>query len=381
MSKMATDVIHAGEVTKRFSGAVTLPIFQSATFEYGGQDNYHDLKYIRLNNTPNHQVLHDKLATLEGGEAAVVMASGMAAITTLLLTVLKHGEHVLAQDCLYGGTVTFLTQDIGDYGIGVDFFDGNDPVSWDKLLRPETRAIYVEPMSNPLLEVADLEAVLAFAKKHNLLAIVDNTFASPVNFRPLEMGFDVVVHSCTKYLNGHSDIVAGCVVGGKELIDRVTHRLNHLGASLDPHACFLLHRGIKTLALRVKQQNENAMRLATFLNAHPKVEKVFYPGLETHPQFARAKKLFHGCSGVLSFEVDGTVEDADRVLARLKLPVVAPSLGGVETLITRPVQTSHAGLSVEQREAAGISEKLIRVAVGIEDADDLCADFEQALAG
>ena len=381
MSNMATDVIHAGEVSDRFSGAVALPIFQSATFEYGGQDSYHDLKYIRLNNTPNHQVLHNKLAQLEGGEAAVVTASGMAAITTLLLTVLKQGDHLLAQDCLYGGTVTFLTQDVGDFGIGVDFFNGNDPASWESLLKPETRAIYVEPMSNPLLEVADLEAILAFVKKHNLVAIVDNTFASPVNFRPLQMGFDAVVHSCTKYLNGHSDIVAGCVVGRQDLIDRVTHRLNHLGASLDPHACFLLHRGIKTLVLRVKQQNENAQHLASFLQAHSKVDKVFYPGLETHPHFARASKLFHGCGGVLSFEVVGGVEDADRVLSRLKLPVVAPSLGGVETLITRPVQTSHSGLTPEQRKMAGISEKLIRVAVGIEDAEDLCADFKQALEG
>jgi len=376
---MATDVIHAGEVDIRFSGAVVLPIFQSATFEYGGAGSYHDLKYIRLNNTPNHEVLHKKLAVLEGGEAALVTASGMAAVTTLLLTVLRNGDHLLAQNCLYGGTVTFLTNDAVDFGIDVDFFAGNDPDSWEALLRPQTRAIYVEPMSNPLLEVADLEAVVAFAKKHKLLAIIDNTFASPVNFRPLDIGFDVVLHSCTKYLNGHSDIVAGGIVGSKEIIERVTHRLNHLGASLDPHACFLLHRGMKTLVLRVRQQNENALRLAHFLQAHPRVETVYYPGLETHPQFARASRLFGGCGGVLSFEVKGNVADADRVLSRLKLSVVAPSLGGVETLITRPVQTSHSGLTPEQKKMAGISDKLIRVAVGIEDGDDLCEDFDQAL--
>jgi len=376
---MATDVIHAGEVDIRFSGAVVLPIFQSATFEYGGAGSYHDLKYIRLNNTPNHEVLHKKLAVLEGGEAALVTASGLAAVTTLLLTVLRNGDHLLAQNCLYGGTVTFLTNDAVDFGIDVDFFAGNDPDSWEALLRPQTRAIYVEPMSNPLLEVADLEAVVAFAKKHKLLAIIDNTFASPVNFRPLDIGFDVVLHSCTKYLNGHSDIVAGGIVGSKEIIERVTHRLNHLGASLDPHACFLLHRGMKTLVLRVRQQNENALRLAHFLQAHPRVETVYYPGLETHPQFARASRLFGGCGGVLSFEVKGNVADADRVLSRLKLSVVAPSLGGVETLITRPVQTSHSGLTPEQKKMAGISDKLIRVAVGIEDGDDLCEDFDQAL--
>jgi cystathionine beta-lyase/cystathionine gamma-synthase len=381
MSNMATDVIHAGEVEQRFSGAVVLPVFQSATFEYGGESNYHDLKYIRLNNTPNHQVLHAKLASLEGGQAAVVTASGMAAITTLLLTVLRSGDHLLAQDCLYGGTVTFLTKDVKDFGIGVDFFKGNAPDSWEALLRPETRAIYVEPMTNPLLDVADLEAVVAFAKKHKLLAIIDNTFASPVNFRPLEMGFDVVVHSCTKYLNGHSDIVAGCIVSNRDVIARVTHRLNHLGATLDPHACFLLHRGIKTLVLRMKQQNANALQLATFLEGHPKVAKVYYPGLKTHPHYERASRLFQGCGGVLSFEMVGDVADTDRILSRLKLSVVAPSLGGVETLITRPVQTSHSGMTPEQRMAAGISDKLVRVAVGIEDGDDLCADFEQALNG
>lgn len=379
MGKMATDAIHAGEVEKRISGSVVLPIFQSATFEYGGQESYHDLKYIRLNNTPNHQVLHEKLATLEGGEGAVVMASGMAAITTLLLSVLKSGDHLLAQDCLYGGTVTFLTKDIQDFGIKVDFFAGNEPGTWAKHLRPETRAIYVEPITNPLLEVADLEALVVFAKKHGLMTIIDNTFPSPVNFRPLDMGFDVVVHSCTKYLNGHSDIVAGCVVGKQDIIDRVTHRLNHLGGSLDPHACFLLHRGIKTLVLRVKQQNENALKLAEFLEGHDQVEKVYYPGLSSHPQHERARALFQGFGGVLSFEVAGGVDVADRVLSKLKLPVVAPSLGGVETLITRPVQTSHSGLTLAQRKTAGISDKLIRVAVGIEDGDDLCADFQQAL--
>lgn len=381
MGKMATDAIHAGELTSRISGAVVLPIFQSATFEYGGQNSYHDLKYIRLNNTPNHEVLHNKLAVLEGGEAAVVTASGMCAITTALLTFLRNGDHLLAQNCLYGGTVTFLTRDIRSFGIDFDFFDGNDPASWESLLRPETRAIYIEPMTNPLLEVPDLEAIVAFAKKHKLVTIVDNTFPSPVNFRPIEMGFDVVVHSCTKYLNGHSDIVAGCVVGKKEMIERVVHRLNHLGGTLDPHACFLLHRGMKTLVLRVQQQNANALQLAQYLEKHPKIEKVFYPGLDSHPQYDRAKRFFAGNGGVLSFEVVGDVAQADALLSKLKLPVVAPSLGGVETLITRPVQTSHSGMSVAERKAAGISDKLIRVAVGIEDGDDLCQDFEQALDG
>ena len=212
---LETQLIHAGEEEKKYEGAVALPIFQSATFAYSSEDSYHDIKYLRLNNTPNHTVVHEKLAQIAGGEAAVVTASGMAAITTALLTVLKKGDHLLAQNCLYGGTRVFLARDIADFGIDVDFVSGNTPDEWKKLVRPETRAIYVETMSNPLLEVADLPSVVAFAQSHNLISMIDNTFASPVNFRPLDIGFDLSLHSCTKYLNGHSDIVAGCAIGSR----------------------------------------------------------------------------------------------------------------------------------------------------------------------
>jgi cystathionine beta-lyase/cystathionine gamma-synthase len=376
-----TQLIHAGEPEARMEGAVCLPIFQSATFEYSGQTSYHDLKYIRLNNTPNHRVLHEKLSVIEGGEAALVTASGMAAITASLIAFLKAGDHLLAQDCLYGGTHSFLTQDLPSLGVSFDFINGNDPDSWAGLLRPETRVIYVETMTNPLLEVPDLRAVVRFARAHDLVSMIDNTFASPVNFRPLQIGFDLSIHSCTKYLNGHSDIVAGCVIGREEQVTRIVHKLNHLGGSLDPHACFLLHRGMKTLALRMRQQNENGLRLARFLKAHPAVERVNYPGLESHPQHGRARGLFKGCGGVLSFEVRGGVKEADTLISRLKLPICAPSLGGVESLITRPATTSHSGLSPEERARLGIRDRLIRVAVGIESPDDLCADFEQAMKG
>ena len=376
-----TLLIHAGEEEKKYSGAVSLPVFQSATFAYSGEDTYHDLQYIRLNNTPNHKAVQEKLARIAGGEAAVVTASGMAAITIALLTILKKGDHLLAQDCLYGGTHSFLAHEIANFGIDVDFVPGNEPGAWEERLRPETRAIYVETMSNPLLEVADLPSVVAFARSHHLVSMIDNTFATPVNFRPLDMGFDLSLHSCTKYLNGHSDIVAGCAIGNSDLITRITHRLNLMGGCLDPHACSLLLRGMKTLALRVEKQNENAQALAAFLEAHPAVERVNYPGLPTHPQYSRAKSLFNGCGGVLSFEMAGDYRAADEMISRLKLPVSAPSLGGVETLITRPVQTSHADLSAMERDTAGISERLIRVAVGIEAAADLCADFEQAMKG
>jgi len=376
---LQTQLIHAGEPEERPAGAVVLPVFQSATFEYQGQDRYDQLRYIRLNNTPNHQALHAKLAAVCGGEAALVTGSGMAAISAALLTFLKSGDHLLAQDCLYGGTHSLLTEDIPALGIGCAFIKGNLPESWEAHLQPRTRMIYVEPMTNPLLEVADLEGVVDFARRHGLVSAIDNTFASPVNFRPLELGFDLEIHSATKYLNGHSDIVAGCLVGSRAHIGPITHRLNHLGGTLDPHACFLLHRGLKTLTLRVRQQNENALALAQFLQGHPKVARVNYPGLESHPQYQRAKRLFAGCGGVLSFELRGGVEEADRLIASLELPVSAPSLGGVETLITRPATTSHAGLSPQQRAAIHISDHLVRVAVGIEAAEDLCADFAQAL--
>jgi cystathionine beta-lyase/cystathionine gamma-synthase len=358
-----------------------MPVFQSATFEYSGQSRYDDLKYIRLNNTPNHRVLHAKLADIEGGEAAVVTGSGMAAITAALIAFLKAGDHLLAQSCLYGGTHSFVTQDLPAMGVAVDFVDGNDPESWERRLRPETRVIYVETMTNPLLEVPDLLEVARFAKRRGLVSMIDNTFASPVNFRPLDHGFDLSLHSGTKYLNGHSDIVAGCVIGGREAVSRVVHRLNHLGGTLDPHACFLLHRGMKTLALRVRQQNENALRLARFLEGHPAVERVHYPGLERHPQHARARELFAGCGGVLSFEARGGVREADALISRLTLPISAPSLGGVESLITRPATTSHSGVPPEERRAIGIADRLIRVAVGIEAPEDLCADFDQAMKG
>ena len=376
---LQTQLIHAGEPRPPIEGAVVMPVFQSATFASGEGETYDDIRYIRLNNTPNHRVLHEKLATIAGGEAAVVTASGMAAISTVLVTLLRAGDHFLAQDCLYGGTHSLLTEDMPALGMEFDFVRGEEPGSWGSLLRPRTRLIYVETMTNPLLGVADLEAVAGFARQHGLVSIIDNTFASPVNFRPLELGFDLEIHSCTKYLNGHSDIVAGCAIGQQEQIGRIVHKLNHLGGSLDPHACFLLHRGLKTLALRMQQHNGNALCLARFLREHPAVEQVHYPGLEDHPQHQRARRLFAGCGGVLSFEVRGGVGAAEALIARLELPVSGPSLGGVESLITRPAATSHAGLTPDERAAIGIGDPLIRVAVGIESPDDLCADFKQAL--
>lgn len=377
--RIETQLIHAGTPQPRIQGAVALPIFQSANFEYTGESRYEDLKYIRLNNTPNHIALHQVLSALENAPAALVAASGMAIISTTLLTVLAAGDHVLAQECLYGGTHHLLTTDLPRFGIACSFIDADAPDSWAAALRPNTKAIYVEAMTNPLLEVADLRAVVRFAREHNLVSIIDSTFASPINYRPIEAGFDLALHSATKYLNGHSDIVGGAVVGGSEAIERITHKMNHLGGSMDPHAAFLLYRGLKTLALRVRQQNHSALEIAKFLAGHPAVAQVNYAGLESHRRHQRARELFAGFGGVLSFELKGSTERAEQFMHRTQIPIVAPSLGGVETLLTRPAVTSHAGMSSESRHRLGISDHLIRMSVGIEATEELIEDFSQAL--
>lgn len=374
-----TQLVHAGEPLPRIAGAVEMPIFQSATYESQGEASYHDLRYLRTNNTPSQLALHAKIAVLERAEAALVSASGMAAISTTLLAVLSSGDHLLAQSCLYGGTHDLITGELPKLGISADFIDAQRPDSWEARLRPTTRAIYVETMTNPLLEVGDLEGVARFARAHGLVSIIDNTLATPINFRPLEVGFDLAVHSATKYLNGHSDIVAGAVAGTAATIERIRHRANHLGGCLDPHAAFLLKRGLKTLALRVRYQNDSTLEIAQFLEAHPAVARVNYAGLESHPQHARARRLFAGFGGLLSFELDGPASRAEEFAQRVRIPTVAPSLGGVHTLLTRPASTSHAGLSRADRERLGISEGLLRLSVGIEATEDLLEDFRQAL--
>jgi cystathionine beta-lyase/cystathionine gamma-synthase len=375
-----TKLIHAGEPSPLIDGAVSMPIFQSATFEYRGEQDYHALRYIRLNNTPNHEALHRKLAAIENAEAALVASSGMAAIATTLLTLLGSGDHLLAQNCLYGGTHALLLSEFPRLGIEVDFIDGNSPESWMRALNIRTRAIYVETITNPLLEVAALPAVSEFARANRLVSVIDNTFASPINFRPSEWGFDLSLHSCTKYLNGHSDIVAGAVIGRSALVERINRKLGHFGGSLDPHACFLLQRGMKTLGVRVRQQNQTALRIARFLETHPAIASVNYPGLERYPNHRHAREMFDGFGGMLSFELNGGVEAAEKFISRVTLPISAPSLGGVESLITRPATTSHSGMTPEERRGAGISDSLIRLSIGLESADDLMADFDNALA-
>jgi cystathionine beta-lyase/cystathionine gamma-synthase len=377
--RLETKLVQAGEPRPRAGRAVSMPIYQSSTFEYAGATDYHDLQYIRLNNTPNHVALHTKLAALEGTEAALVTSSGMAAISSTLLSLLVPGDHILAHDGLYGGTFDLISTDLAQLGITASFVDGTRPETWAAQVTPKTRVFYVETLTNPLIHVLALDQIVKFARERGMITVIDNTLATPINYRPAEHGFDLVVHSATKYLNGHSDIVAGVVAGRAELVVAIKHKVDHLGGSLDPHACFLLQRGLKTLALRVRYQNQSALELASYLVRHPKVAQVNYPGLEKHPHHARAKQWLAGMGGVFSFELSGGVAAAEQLIARISIPIHAPSLGGVESLISRPAAMSHAGLPPEVRKRQGIADSLIRLSVGIESTQDLIDDFTAAL--
>jgi cystathionine beta-lyase len=371
----ATLCVRAGTHVDEATGGVCSPIFTSTAYGYPNAAN--QTLYPRYFNVPNQQVVARKLAALEKGEAAMVFGSGMAAISTVLFSHLKAGDHALFQADLYGGTHHFVTTELERFGIEVSL--ARTPDEFASLLKPNTRVLYVESPSNPLVRVIDLAAVVRLGRAQAVLTVIDNTFATPINQNPLELGFDVVVHSGTKYLNGHSDVNCGAVIASARTLERVgAFAVNH-GGTLDAHACYLLERGLKTLALRVRQQNETAQRLATFLAGHPVVARVNYPGLPGSPDHALAARQMRGFGGMLSFELRRP-EAVDAVLAGLRLITPAVSLGGVETLISQPCRTSHAKLSPADRRAAGISDGLLRLSVGIEDTDDLCADLAQALA-
>ncbi|CEM13976.1 unnamed protein product [Vitrella brassicaformis CCMP3155] len=409
----ATKSIHAGS-KPRVNHSMVCPIFQSATYEQPSLDQrYEDIKYLRLNNSPTHEHLDAKIGQLENG-TALVLSSGMAAITTSLLALCSSGDHILMQDPCYGASTVFATHDLTRFGMDVTFFNSFDVQSIDEvlsLLRPSTRVIYVESIANPLTRIPNMpviiEAAKLFGERHGtrIITMIDNTFATPYNFRPLDCGIDVVLHSGTKYLNGHSDICAGVVVvRDKSLMEKIQTMATHLGPCLDPNSCFLLDRGLKTLPLRIQQHNDNALRLAQFLESHQSVARVNYPGLESHKDHARALSLFTphqshhgkvtdgtangtdghgssvGCGGMLSFELaSASLEAAGRFVYALQVATMAPSLGSVETLVTIPARSSHAGLSAEERQRAGVSESLIRVSVGLEGIEDLIEDFQTAL--
>lgn len=376
MPHLDTQLIHDGEPVPRIDGAVVTPIFQSATFTHTDPDD--TVRYARYNNTPNHAALHAKLASLEGTDAALVTGSGMAAISSVLMGLLRAGDHIIAQTGLYGGTLGMLSDFLPRFGIEHTFLPDGGPTAWTDALRPETRMLYAEGIANPRMDVADLEAMVAFAQQHDLITVIDNTFASPVNFRPATLGFDVVLHSATKYMAGHSDLIAGTVAGSETFLADVAAAAKMLGGTLDPHACFLLQRSLKTLGVRVRQQNANAQAVAEALDAHDAVADVRYPGLPSHPDHERAARLFDGFGGMLSFDLVPDA-DPDAFLDALTLPVVAPSLGGVETLTSRPIHTSHQHVAPPVRDALGITERFIRLSVGIEGADDLIRDLTSAL--
>ena len=374
--ELQTKSLHAGSIKPRDHGSIVTPVFQTSTFEYHGED-YHDVVYMRLSNTPNHRVLGERIAALEEAEAGLVTGSGMAAISSVLLSLLSSGDHLLVQDCLYGGTNGLLNHDLDRLGVTHTVIDVQNPESWTASLQDTTRAIYVETLTNPLVQLADLESVVAFAKANGLVSIIDNTFASPVNCL---LGFDIVVESCTKYMSGHNDLIAGSVAGSTAHVRKVKRMLDHLGGHLDAHACFLLERGLKTLALRVRHQSQSAGEIARFLAGQPAVATVNYPGLPGHPQHERAERLLAGFGGMLSFELKGGIDSAEEFFSRLTIPANAPSLGGAESLIVRPAAAVHGGLSSEERSRIGITDGLIRFSVGLEATADLLGDLRSALA-
>lgn len=370
----STLCIHAGTYLDADTGGACSPIFTSTAYAFPNAAN--DNFYPRYFNTPNQEIINRKLAALEKGEAALVFGSGMAAIATLLLAHLKPGDHAIFQNDLYGGTVLLTRGELQRLGVHISWCATTAEI--EAAIRPETRLIYVESPSNPLLRCLDLSIVAGLGRLHRILTIIDNTFASPINQNPLALGIDAVVHSATKYLNGHSDVNAGVVVASGEIIAKVKNVAVNLGGMLDAHACYRLERGIKTLALRLQRHNENALALARFLESHPAVAKVNYPGLPSHPDHALAARQMRGFGGMLSFELHDP-EGTERLLSRLRIVMPALSLGGVESLVCVPSRTSHRKLSVEERQRAGIANGLVRLSVGIEDLADLVQDFEHAL--
>ncbi len=374
-SGLSTICIHAGTYRDESTGGACSPIFTSTAYAYPNSSNQNI--YPRYFNVPNQGVINRKLAALEQGEGALVFGSGMAAISTLFFAELKPGDHALFQTDLYGGTHQLVTTELARLGIQISFSRTADEFAAG--IRSNSRLIYVESPSNPRLECVDLAAVAALGRKHGLLTVIDNTFATPINQNPLALGMDVVIHSATKYLNGHSDVNAGAVISSATVIQRLLETATHHGGMLDAHACYQLERGLKTLALRIRQHNENAGRLADFLQTHPAVARVNYPGLTTHPHHAIAARQMRGFGGMLSFELVEP-EQVERVLKRLRVAMPALSLGGVESLVCVPARTSHRKMPASERRRIGISDGLIRVSVGIEDIEDLLNDFGGALA-
>lgn len=365
---------HTGELEdERYKGAVS-PLYMSTSYAF---EDVEETRYPRYFNTPNQVALAKKIAALEHGDRALVFGSGMAAITASLLAFVQQGEHVVFQKSLYGGTSNLITEEFSRFGIEYSFAADLSPAAFEAEIRDNTRVIYVETPSNPLLHLIDLEEITRLARSRGLVSMIDNTFASPVNQNPIDFGIDVVIHSATKYMGGHSDILAGAVVASEEHMERIFNLARKFGGNLSDYTVWLLERSIKTMGLRVRAQNQNAMAVASFLDGNPLVDRVFYPGLESHPDHELATRQMSGFGGMMSFELKGL--DAKIFLKYLNLIKPSGSLAGVESTIVSPTQTSHALLTAEERADLGINDGLLRLSIGIEEAEDIIADIEQAL--
>jgi cystathionine beta-lyase/cystathionine gamma-synthase len=381
--RQETTAVHGARNLEKKNGPLSTPIYQTSTFEV--TDNQEQVRatetdrfYTRYGN-PTHTVAEKTISELEGTEASLLFSSGMSAITTSLLTFVGAGDHIVAQRDIYGGVTKFLSQWLPKLGIETTFVDTNDIEQHARAIRPNTKIIHIESPTNPIVKVVDLEKIASLARKHGVMTTIDSTFATPVNCRPAEWGIDLVLHSGTKYFAGHSDLICGIATGRSELIDQIHHLRTTLGCAMDPHAAFLLLRGIKTLAVRVQRQNENALHVAEFLSRHPQVRAVHYPMLPGSPYRELSRKYLAGGGGVVAFEVEGSGEDACRVAEGLSLFTLAPSLGGVDSLVSIPVLTSHAMIDPELRKKMGVTEQMIRLSVGVENAEDLIADLEKGI--
>ena len=367
---------HVGELEdKRFKGAVS-PIYMSTSYQF---DEVDVKRYPRYFNTPNQEYLSKKIAALEHAEAGLIFGSGMAAISTTFLAFLKAGDHIVLQNTLYGGTSNFIREEFPKYGIEFTFTKGLKITDFEDVIQSNTRLIHIETPSNPLMTITDIKGVSDLAKSKGIITTIDNTFASPVNQNPIDFGIDIVIHSATKYLGGHSDICAGAVACSQEHIEKIWNVAKNLGGSLSDFMVWMLERSIKTLVVRVKEQNRNAKKLARYLDQHQDVSRVYYPGLKSHPDYKIAKKQMRGFGGMLSFELKDEL-DSLKFLKSLELIKPSMSLAGVESSMLLPSETSHALLSQQERDAVGISNNLIRFSVGIEDKKDLIKDIEQAIA-
>ena len=383
-NRFATNAVHSG--THHIGDAVNTPIFQSSTYKltderYAGwaAGAQHTLLYARLSSV-NSDAVAQKLTAMEHGEDAETFASGMAAISTTMLALLNQGDHIVASADVYGGTYGLLTSELPRFGVSTTMADMRDPSSYEAAIQPNTKMLYIETLTNPVLKVCDIAAMVDVAKRHNLLIVIDNTFASPWGCQPLTMGVDLVIHSTTKYLGGHSDLIGGAVVGSKELIAQIFQRKVHFGGSPDPHSCYLLERGMRTLDVRMPRICENAATIAQRLETHPAIERVYHTQLESHPDHEVAQRTIPKGSGMVAFVVKGGDVAALTFMRKLKIIYEATSLGGVESLIECPFNSSHGAVPEDVRIAAGVVPGFVRMSIGIEDVEDLWADIDQALS-